>query len=121
MGDSAKNRAWDWLVAAKQAFDAAPPQLRIHHGALVHAHATGADRMRAVTALASDRRRDVGVVLHLRARRDFVRDHLAQRRLREHVATVSHGIPVRLTRPDAAEVGARDIKYLSPRKLVGDT
>ena len=24
MGDPAKNRGWDWLVAAKQAFDAAP-------------------------------------------------------------------------------------------------
>lgn len=28
MGDAAKNRAWDWLVAAKQAFDAASPRLR---------------------------------------------------------------------------------------------
>jgi len=28
MGDKAKNRAWDWLVAAKQAFDAAPPSLQ---------------------------------------------------------------------------------------------
>jgi alpha-amylase/alpha-mannosidase (GH57 family) len=26
MGDASKNRAWDWLVAAKQAFDAAPPE-----------------------------------------------------------------------------------------------
>ena len=26
MGDAAKNRGWDWLVAAKQAFDAAPPE-----------------------------------------------------------------------------------------------
>ncbi|MEW5768865.1 MAG: glycoside hydrolase family 57 protein [Pseudomonadota bacterium] len=26
MGDAAKNRAWDWLVAAKQAFDAAPAE-----------------------------------------------------------------------------------------------
>jgi alpha-amylase/alpha-mannosidase (GH57 family) len=26
MGDAAKNRAWDWLVQAKQAFDAAPPK-----------------------------------------------------------------------------------------------
>lgn len=28
MGDAAKNRAWDWLVAAKQAFDAAPRELQ---------------------------------------------------------------------------------------------
>lgn len=28
MGDAAKNRAWDWLVAAKEAFDAAPPALQ---------------------------------------------------------------------------------------------
>ena len=26
MGDAAKNRAWDWLVQAKSAFDAAPPE-----------------------------------------------------------------------------------------------
>ncbi|MEW6678031.1 MAG: glycoside hydrolase family 57 protein [Pseudomonadota bacterium] len=26
MGDAAKNRAWDWLVAAKAVFDAAPPE-----------------------------------------------------------------------------------------------
>ena len=26
MGDAAKNRGWDWLVAAKQAFDAAPAE-----------------------------------------------------------------------------------------------
>ncbi|MBM4180746.1 MAG: glycoside hydrolase [Betaproteobacteria bacterium] len=28
MGDAAKNRGWDWLVAAKQAFDAAPADRR---------------------------------------------------------------------------------------------
>lgn len=28
MGDAAKNRGWDWLVAAKQAFDAASPDRR---------------------------------------------------------------------------------------------
>ena len=28
MGDTAKNRGWDWLVAAKQVFDAAPPELQ---------------------------------------------------------------------------------------------
>jgi alpha-amylase/alpha-mannosidase (GH57 family) len=29
LGDPAKNRAWDWLVAAKQAWDAAPAEARL--------------------------------------------------------------------------------------------